>query len=195
VETDITYHARHDVLEPACTFRLTVTGLSIDAGGPVQVLPYSEISRVGLRFFPTRVQTNRFECLIDARSRTLKIGNEFYRGIASFDDRSAEYRIFVTELCRRLAAAQPDTEFFAGRAAWALALEYGFLLLMALFLGWILWLTGGTFRFLIWVKLAIVAFFLPTLVRYVKRNRPVRFDPRAIPEDVLPAGLKAGESE
>jgi hypothetical protein len=182
------YRSRHDVLEQARTFRLGEAGLLIaDDAGPPAVLAYAEIRQVRLRFFPTRVQTNRFECLVDAPGRTLKFSNEFYRGIASFDDQSASYRKFVTALCRRVAAANPRATFLTGRDGWVLGLEWSFLLLMALLLGWILWITDSPLGWLIWVKLGLIVVFLPTLWRYFKRSRATRFDPQAIPEDVLPA--------
>lgn len=187
MEPDIAYLSRHDVLEKARTLRLTAAGLAVEPeGGRPWVMRYADIQRIRLRFFPTRVQSNRFECLVLGRGQELKFSNEFYRGIAQFEDRSADYRAFVTALCARVAAEKPAVEFVTGRERWMLALEYGFLFLMALFLAWILWLTGGPLRWLVWVKLGIVAFFLPTLVRYFRRSGPVRFDPRAIPAAVLP---------
>ena len=38
------------------------------------------------------------------------------------------------------------------------------------------------------VKLAIVLFFVPTLIRFLRRSRPATYDPRDIPADALPAG-------
>ena len=37
------------------------------------------------------------------------------------------------------------------------------------------------------VKLAILLFFVPVLVRYIRRARPGTYDPLALPADVLPA--------
>lgn len=187
MEAQPAYAIRHDVLEPARTLRLAAEGLAIEDGdGRSTLLPYREIVRVRLRYFPTRVQTNRFECLVTTRLRDLKFSNEFYRGIARFDDRSAEYRRFVTAICQRLAAENPGIEFLTGRNTGSLVAEYGFLALMALLLGWILWITDSPLGWLIWVKLGLLVFFLPTLIRYVRRSQPARFDPQHIPERVLP---------
>jgi len=44
---------------------------------------------------------------------------------------------------------------------------------------------------MVWIavaKLAIILFFVPTLVRFIRRSRPETYDPRAIPEDALPTG-------
>jgi hypothetical protein len=43
---------------------------------------------------------------------------------------------------------------------------------------------------LIWIaaiKLAVVIFFVPTLVRYIRRAKPATYDPLNLPADVLPA--------
>jgi hypothetical protein len=43
---------------------------------------------------------------------------------------------------------------------------------------------------LIWIaviKLAVIIFFVPILVRYMKRAKPADYDPLALPSDVLPA--------
>ncbi len=193
MDSEPEYRIRHDVLEKPRVLRLATTGLAIEnEDGRSTVLPWAHIKQVRLRFFPTRVQTNRFECLVIASAFNLKFSNEFYRGIAQFDDCSAEYRRFVTALCPRIAAGNPTVAFLSGRDAWVLWLEYGFLAAMALLLGWILWLTGGPLSWLIWVKLGLVVVFLPTLIQYIRRNRPAPFDPRAIPEQVLPKASPAG---
>jgi hypothetical protein len=185
------YHARRDVLERERTYRLSADGLAIEEReASPRVLPYAEIHKIRLRFFPTRFQTNRFECLVYCRGQRLRITNEFYLGFARFEDRSSAYRSFVVELCQRVGAVRREAEFVTGREAWLLNLEIGLCGLMALLLGWVLWLTGGPSRTLVWVKLGIIAFFLPVLVLYVKRNRPVRFEPGAVPEQVLPPAPK-----
>lgn len=187
MDSAIIYCVRHDVLEKPRTLRLTTTGLAIDASdGGTTVLPWAEIRQVRLRFFPTRVQTNRFECLVIASTFNLKFSNEFYQGIAQFDDRSADYRRFVIALCAQVAAGNPTAEFLSGRDTWVLMLEYGFLAAMALLFAWVLWITGSPLGWLIWVKLGLIAVFLPTLIQYFKRSQPARFDPRVIPEMVLP---------
>lgn len=193
VGPDHEYRIRHDVLEKPRVLRLVAAGLAIESeDGRSTVLPWADIKQVRLRFFPTRVQTNRFECLIFASAFNLKFSNEFYQGIAQFDDRSADYRRFVTALCPRIAAANPTAAFLSGREVWVLCLEYGFLAAMALLLGWILWLTGGPLSWLIWAKLGLIAVFLPTLIRYLRSNRPAAFDPHVIPEPVLPKANPAG---
>jgi hypothetical protein len=43
---------------------------------------------------------------------------------------------------------------------------------------------------LVWiaaVKLAILLYFIPTLIRYIRRAKPATYDPLAVPAEVLPA--------
>ena len=59
---------------------------------------------------------------------------------------------------------------------------------MLLLLGVVLWLTAAvSLHGLVVVKLIIIAAMLPTAYLYVRKNRPRRFDPAAIPDDLLPS--------
>jgi hypothetical protein len=91
-------------------------------------------------------------------------------------------------LHRRLAAKGKDVRYVRGNstaayvANWLLTififamLALAFVLLMAWGLVWIAV-----------VKIAIILFFIPTLIRYMMRAKPATYDPLAIPRDVLPA--------
>jgi hypothetical protein len=46
---------------------------------------------------------------------------------------------------------------------------------------------GIPLHWLILTKLLVIAFLLPLALRWVKRNRPRRFEASAIPAEVLPA--------
>jgi hypothetical protein len=47
-------------------------------------------------------------------------------------------------------------------------------------------LTAIGFVWIAAIKLAILLFFIPTLIRYIRRAKPAAYDPLAIPDDALP---------
>jgi hypothetical protein len=50
----------------------------------------------------------------------------------------------------------------------------------------VLYVTGVPPLGVVTIKLALIAFFVPTLIRYTRANRPRPFDPGDVPSDVLP---------
>jgi hypothetical protein len=193
----IDYPARTSVLEGPRIYRLQHDALHVMrqttkpvAGAPPAmplVIPFPAITRIRLRYFPTRVQRNRFECIVTTRTfGEFKITNEGYKGFLQFEDQSAGYRVFVTELCRRVAVAAPQATFVRGRALVVYLIEHAFLLGALIALGFVLWTLGGALRGLVLVKLAIIAFYLPTVVRYAWRSLPAPFDPLNVPSEILP---------
>ena len=94
---------------------------------------------------------------------------------------------FVHELNRRIAEVNPAAAFKQG-SSWA---GYIFAILVTIVL--VLVIIGAGMFFLtagmVWVaaiKLAILIFFFPRLLRYVKRNKPGTYDPFNLPADILP---------
>jgi hypothetical protein len=185
----LSYRARLNVLEGERTYRLAPEALVIDYGdgAPPEVLRYEDISQLRLRYFPTRSQWNRFECLLTGPGRgRFRIGSEYYRGVMHFEDRGPEYREFVRELCLRLADAGAPTRFLTGRPIWVLLAESAFLMSMVALLAVALILVGGVVGALPGIRLVLLAASLPLLWFYFRRNRPGSFDPRDVPALFLP---------
>lgn len=182
------YRHRPHAFSPEKTYRLGETAIRCVAEGAAETaIPYDQVRRVQLSFEPTRVQRNRYCLRITGRDgQRYDIGNEHYLGIADFQDRSPGYRHFVAELHRRLAA-HPQVSYRAGSGAALYLLNAFITVFVFVMLGvasWLMFLIGA--GLLVPVKLAIIAFYLPTLWRYMKRNLPQAYTPQAIPPDVLP---------
>ncbi|MDD5365482.1 MAG: hypothetical protein PHR30_09100 [Gallionellaceae bacterium] len=156
-------------------------------GGAGQVA-YADLAEVRLSYAPTRVQKNRyFLTLSTGHDAALQISNENYLGLADFQDCSPSYRIFVTELHRSIAAANPGVRFEAGSTGMQRSLHWlltGFILLV-LAAAALAFITLGLY-WLVLVKVGIIAYYLPTLKRYLGINKPRRYAPSAIPEEMLP---------
>ncbi len=151
-------------------------------------LAYADLTEVRLSYAPTRVQNNRYFLTLSTRhDAVLQISNENYQGLADFEDRSPEYCVFVTALHRAIAAANPGVRFEAGSTGMQRGLHWlltGFILLV-LAAAALMFIAMGLY-WLILVKVGIIAYSLPTLKRYLGTNKPRRYEPSAIPEDILP---------
>lgn len=165
---------------------LSITLPTPDPAAPFTTsIPWAKIAELRLRFEPGRFATNR--CMAQVVTNTgwmAEIDNQHYAGLAEFEDRSASYRAMIELLLLRLRAANPQARLVTGQGT-ALWLSMGFLLLMLLALFLVVLTIGGPLIALI--KLGVLAFFAPTMVRYIRVNRrrvlPIAADP---PAGVLP---------
>ncbi len=83
-----------------------------------------------LDFDPTRMERDRFRCRLElASGETLAFFNRTYRGIADFQDTSAEYTAFVRQLHEALARHHPGCRFTAGVSGVCYALNLAALIL------------------------------------------------------------------
>lgn len=170
--------------------RLIVTPV-VQPGGPLPapvVIPLADVVAVRLSHYPARFQFNRFRCTVTTRAgATHTISNTFWAGPITEKDFSAEYRAFVTALCRSVATASPEARFLRGRARATLIVENGVLaLLFAALIGVWVWLRPGLRWFQI-LNLALIIAYAPLAVLSWRKNRSGVFDPRAVPPEIMPA--------
>jgi hypothetical protein len=165
---------RISALEPERTWKLHGDTLIMATAGQNDIpIPLQKISQVRLAFEPTRFQRNRFRCHLYNQSYiAATIQNESYKGIATFEDQSESYTEFLNTLIPRIASLSPNAKF----------ITFSFSLLLL-----VLFLMASAFPPLIIVKLILIAFFIPTLFRWFKRNKPSSFSPYSIPENLLPS--------
>ncbi len=172
------------------TFLLTDDALVWgEDGAPLDGVFYDDIAEVRVAYAPTRVARNRYRTQVIFRhGGMVELFNTHYRGFADFEERNPAYTAFIQALHRRLAERDLPVTYRKGSSHAAylgnLVLTFGTFALIALavvllFNFGIVWLAV--------VKLAIILFFVPTLIRYLRRSRPQAYDPRAIPAEALPA--------
>lgn len=167
-----------------------------DGKGGSGWLAYADLAEVRLSYAPTRVQKNRyFMTLSTGQGTPIQISNEDYRGLADFQDRSLSYRIFADELHRAIAAANPNVRFHSGSSDVQHMLHWVLTLFIVLVLATaaLVFVAMGLY-WLIFIKLAIIAYYLPTLRRYMRVNKPDSYDPQALPEVTLPPMPKITEA-
>ena len=185
-----TYTFRSHAFVGERTYRLTDDALVVEeAGKPPGGAFYDGISEVRLAFTPTRAATNRYRAQIIYRAGGMaELFNLHYRGIMDFPEQNAAYVAFLTELHRRLAAKGKDVRYRAGNSLgayignWALTIFIFVMLALVLFVLIPNW--GGTW--IVFAKLVVILFFIPVLIRYMRKAKPRTYDPLAIPAEVLP---------
>jgi hypothetical protein len=184
------YRFRANAFVGERTYRLTEDALTWEEEGkPLDGAFYDEIAEVRMSYAPTRVSTNRFRTQIVFRKGGMaELFNTHYAGFADLPERNAEYAAFLRELHRRLAERGKEVAFRMGSSQ---AAYIGNLVLTVFIFAGIAFAFVFLFNFgLMWfaaVKLAIILFFVPTLMRFIRRAKPGTYDPRDLPDSVLPA--------
>ncbi|KYG78979.1 hypothetical protein [Roseivirga echinicomitans] len=139
-----------------------------------------DIENVHLSFKPTKHYGNIYQCAIESRSGKITLSNRRYIGPASFDYQSAEYSQFIKILLLNLDG-YGLTNFKSGKSKsnyWleviASTLFFGLILIVLTMFG--AWLAS----------LVFLAIIILRLIPYYKKNRPMTFPARHIPDHILP---------
>jgi hypothetical protein len=184
------YRLRANAFVKPRLYRLTEDALTWEEeGAKLDGVFYDDIAEIRLAFAPTRFARNRYRAQIIFREGGMaELFNTDYQGIGNFPEQNEAYAAFLRELHRRVAAAGKVTVFRKGNSTlgYVLNLALTVFIFAMIALAFVLLTTIG----LIWIaaiKLAIVIFFVPTLVRYIRRAKPATYDPLNLPADVLPA--------
>lgn len=183
------YATRNHAFGPAVEWVLDEAVLRrADGQGPPQVYVLQDVREMRLEFAPTRPEPKRYRCRLRLRSgQGIEFFNRTYRGVMDFADTSADYTAFVRALHAALARHSPGCQFIAGKSQGAFAFNLAVLMFVAVVLAAasVFFLTVG----LIWIallKVGLIAFYTPTALAWVKRNRPRGFGTQSILPDVLP---------
>ncbi len=166
------------------SWQLAPDGLLVTRAGQAFTIPYSHITRLTLRFAPTRRKPRRYTVRVQAGSGAgAEIDNMSFAGIGNFEDRSFKYALLVHGLSQKLSAAGSACEVVGG-VSWPYYLfaagagVFGLLIVLLTFL------IGGPI--LILIKVALIAVYLPRMVRWIKRNQPAQGTLTALPPGTVP---------
>jgi hypothetical protein len=180
------------------TYRLTDEALTWEEDGkPLDGVFYDEIAEVRLAFAPTRVAPNRYRAqIVFRKGGMVELFNLEYVGFASFAAHDAGYAAFLTELHRRLAAHGKNVVYRRGNTLTGYILNVGLTIFIFVAIAFaVLFLINVGGPGIAIVKLVIILFFVPLLIRYIRRARPGTYDPLALPADVLPETAAAESAE
>ncbi len=187
---DPAYSHKPSLMGAAWQFQLRPDALEWQTGRYQGRIPYVGIARVRLSFRPVTMQTRRFVAEIWPTSGAkLSIASTSWRSLVEQEPQDEAYGAFIRELNRRIAAAGANASFETG----VLPILYwpGLVVFAALALG----LAALALRALQigqFTAAAFVAGFLGLLLwqsgNYFRRNRPGRYRPDALPEELVPGG-------
>jgi hypothetical protein len=182
------YHYRPRMIGAVYSFRLGSHSLEWNMSGYPGQVAYPMIAMVRLGFRPSNFGNRRFTAEIWPRTGAkIEIASASYKSMVSMEDQGPAYRAFIGELHRRIAESGGDCRFEAGFAAWrwwpmaAIALATA----VALVYVAVTTLANGDNG----AALLIIGFmglFSWQMWPLISRNRPERYDPHHIPEQVLP---------
>ena len=185
-----TYTQRLNALTPTRTWTVNPDGLSWEDVKDDQLVgrgtvPLDTIRSVSLRFEPSRAERRRVALHLNGIGRHI-ITNIDYRGLLNFRHQPEDFRAFVAAVHDLFPANSPTT-FHAG-STWPSYIGNAVLsvliLLFLLLIAPILSVTGIPAATTIG-RIAIIAFFAPTLIRVLIRNRPRNYRPDDWPERML----------
>lgn len=175
-------------------FRMKPKKLELDGvwlhycvNGERQSYSVGEIDRMRMRYHPGRIKHNNYETELHLNNGVvLKIPSLHYVSFGNFQDQGEEYKNFLQALAEKARELNPEF----GVTVWSHPVAYFIYLLMMIALYIVLIVViFSLFAYVGWlvlVKIALIAFYTPTLVRYFKRNRPSAKKQYPIPEDLLP---------
>lgn len=171
------------------SWQLGPEALMITRSGQLREIPYDQISRLALRYAPSRLKANRYAASLRTRSGAgADIDSYSYASIGIFEDKSFEYALLIHGLGLKINAVSPPTPRSTcdvrGGVSWpryvaSLGLG-GFAYLMVL-----LTLVVGGPVFII-LKVAGIVYYTPRMIRWIKRNRPRIGTPTALPPGSVP---------
>lgn len=184
----LAYKQRPRPFSGEVVFGLTDDALIVDNGRRHETIPFTEMYALRLTFGYRNVGTQVFMARIRrANGRTVAITNLNWKGYVDYDSQDKAYTIFVTELMRKIARANPNALFERGRPAlsWLATAIVGITALVA-FAGAAIWgLTRGN-----WLLSTMAVIFLFPFGRQVHgmltRNKPGLFQANDPPRDLLP---------
>jgi hypothetical protein len=183
-----TYIYRPSLLGAPWQFRLTEDALFWDIGRRSGSVPYRDIRRVRMSYRPVTMQRHRFVTeLWPQNGPRLDIASSSWKSMFEQERLDKSYAAFVGDLHRRMARSGAPAAFETG----AHPLRYW--VAAVVFAG----VTFGLFALIVqslhaavWGGAALVAafslMFLWHGVSYLRRNRPGRYRPDALPDVLVP---------
>jgi hypothetical protein len=184
------YQFRPRMLGSDHSFRLGADSLEWTVGNHSGRTAYPMITYVRIGYRPTNLGSKRFTTEIWSHNAPrLEIASTSTRSLVASEDHGAAYSSFIRDLHSRIAWSGAKCQFEAGFAPWrwwpmvaigvAMLFGLGFVAVRAV--------VSGDFRASALI-VGLVGLLAWQLVPLVVRNRPRLYDPRHLPDDVLPGG-------
>jgi hypothetical protein len=182
------YRFRPRMLGSDHSFRLGPDSLEWNVAGYSGRTAYPMITHVRLGYRPSNLGSRRFTTEIWSRNTPrIEIASASNRSLVAMEDHGAAYKAFIRDLHVRIADSGANCRFEAGFAPWRWwpMVAIGAATLVGMGLVSVRAIAGGDLRTTALI-LGLVGLLAWQMLPLVVRNRPRRYDPRQIPDDVLP---------
>lgn len=182
------YSFKPSLLGAMWEFELTPEALLWRAGRRTGRWLYADIAQVRLTYRPQSMQAQRYRA--DLRHKDggrIALLSVTWRGMLALSTQSDDYRAFVVELHRRLAAANSQTEYVSGLKRPLYALGLGMLVVLGI--GMLLLCLRAIIEGAYAGAAFVVAFMAVggwQMGGFMWRNRPGSYAPDQIPAKLLP---------
>ena len=182
------YAYKASLVGSAHQFELTEAGLSWQISGRSGVWPYADIASIRLTFRPMSMQSRRFRADIRrVGGQRIAVLSTTWQTVSLMAPQDHDYRAFVTELHRRMAAAGSEAMLIAGIRPITYAVAVALLALLGIAMAGLFGralLTGEWYGALFLVGFA--ALFIWQIGGFIRRNRPRTYDFDHLPQALLP---------
>jgi hypothetical protein len=186
---DATYYAfKQSLVGAASEFILGENDIEWRSGARSLRIQYKDIRQVRLAFRPVTLQNYRF--VAEVKSRTgikFTVASTSWRSLVEHQRYDRQYKAFITEMHRRIAASGGSVRYVIGAPAflyWPGLLIFTGLMVTVASLAVRAVLVGE------WQATAFIVvmmgFFLWQTVAFFRRNRPGDYAPDRLPDQVLP---------
>lgn len=181
----IRYDYRSSIRGPSWRFELTDEGVSWQAGRRHGVMPYANIAEVRLSYRPVSMQRHRFRMDVRSADRMkLRIASTTWVGLVATERQDEAYRVFALALHRRLTAR---TRCFGGLTKFAYWLGVATIALVGAALGalFVRAIAEGSWQGAVFMA-GFAALFGWQIGGFLRRNRPIVYEPDKVPAHLLP---------
>jgi hypothetical protein len=188
VSTAVRYAYRPSLIGAAHQFELTEEGLSWRIAGKSGTWPYADISAIRLSYRPVSMQSRRFRADIDGGGRgRIALLSTSWQTAALMAPQDNDYRVFMTQLHRRMRAAGSKAVLIGGLTPRVYAAAIIVLTLVAIAMAGLFIRAIATAE---WAGALFVigfaALFGWQIGGFIRRNRPRAYTFDHLPEPLLP---------
>jgi hypothetical protein len=184
----VRYAYKASLIGAAHQFDLTDRGLSWRVAGKSATWPYADISAIRLSYRPVSMQSRRFRADIEnADGARIVILSTSWQTAALMAPQDRDYRVFMTQLHRRMAEAGSRAGLSGGLRPRVYAVAIVVLTLVAIAMAglFVRAIATGEWAGALFL-IGFAALFAWQVGGFVRRNRPQAYSFDHLPEALLP---------
>jgi hypothetical protein len=184
----VRYAYKASLVGAAREFNLTDAGLAWRVAGKSDIWPYRAISKIRLSYRPVSMQSHRFRADIEhSGGARLVILSTTWRTAALMAPQDQDFRVFITQLHRRMAEAGSRATLLGGLGPRTYAAALVFLTLVAVAMAGLLIraLATGEYAGVLFL-IGFTVLFGWQIGGFIRRNRPQAYTFAHLPNALLP---------